>query len=55
MNVTLENARYFDPKRNSQRFDSFFVQNRLIRFVQIPKEINIRESLKQRFDPSFRG
>ena len=55
MNVTLEEARYYDPRRNSQKFDSFFVQNRLIRFVQIPQNIDIKEGLRQRFDPAARG
>ena len=55
MNVTLEEARYYDPRRNSHRFDSFFVQNRLIRFVQIPSEIDVKKEMRLKYDPETRG
>ncbi len=31
MNVVLNDVSFVDPARNSQRFEHFFVQNRLIR------------------------
>ena len=50
-NVTLKNARFTDPCGNRKRFDDFFVQQRLIRGVQIPTTIDIREAMKKSVEP----
>jgi len=47
MNVTLEKAEFTDPCGNRRNFDQFFVQQRLIRCVQIPTKLDIREALKK--------
>ena len=46
-NVTLEKAEFTDPCGNRRNFDQFFVQQRLIRCVQIPTMLDIREALKK--------
>ena len=46
-NVTLEMVKFTDPCGNRKKFDQFFVQQRLIRCVQIPTTIDIREALKK--------
>ena len=51
MNVTLENSVFCDPCGNRRKFDNFFVQNRLIRFVQIPRTIDLRAALVRTFAP----
>ena len=51
MNVTLENVIFCDACGNRRKFDSFFVQNRLIRFVQIPKKIDLKSALSKAFAP----
>merc|ERR1711915_134080 len=45
MNVTLEDAEMIDPSGAKLNFSSFFVQNRLIRYVQIPEYLDIRTLL----------
>jgi hypothetical protein len=55
MNVTLREARFTDASRNSRRFESFFVQNRLVRAVQIPAQIDVARELDRMFDPAARG
>ena len=56
MNVTLSNATLVDPARTvSARLDSIMVQNRLIRFAQIPAEIDVKAELQRRFGPKQRG
>ena len=47
MNITLQMAEFVDPRGLRKRFDVFFVPCRLIRFVQIPPEIDIRKGLKK--------
>jgi len=43
----LENARLIDPSGNQQKFDNFFVQNRLIRYVQLPESLDVGEFLNK--------
>ena len=47
MNVTFEKSLFCDPAGNRKKFDNFFVQNRLIRYVQIPVSIDLRSSLEK--------
>ena len=47
MNVTFEKSLFCDPAGNRRKFDNFFVQNRLIRYVQIPVTIDLRSSLEK--------
>lgn len=55
MNVTLKDARLVDASRRRGNFSHFFVQNRLVRFVQIPTEIDLRAEIIKKFDPKPRG
>ena len=52
--MTLEKVRFTDPCGNRRNFDEFFVQQRLIRGVQIPSKIDIREALKKSVEPPKR-
>ena len=47
MNITLEKATFTDPSGQRRTFDQFFVQERLVRYVQIPSQIDIRQALIQ--------
>ena len=49
MNVTLREAVFVDPTGRTKKFESFFVPCRLIRYVQIPTEIDIKAAIKRRF------
>ena len=49
MNTTLREAEFCDPLGQRRRFDIFFVPKRLIRYVQIPTEIDIKKSLEKLF------
>ena len=53
-NVILEKVKFTDPCGNRRNFDQFFVQERLIRCVQIPTTIDIREALKKSVLPNKR-
>lgn len=56
MNTTLREAEFCDPLGQRRRFDIFFVPKRLIRYVQIPTEIDIKKSLEKLFEsPPGRG
>jgi len=55
MNVTLSEAFLVDPSRRSRRLDSLFVQNRHIRFVQLPPNIDILQVLKNRYGEHGEG
>lgn len=55
MNVTMKEVDYFDPMRRKKRFDCFFVQNRLIRWVQIPTEIDMKKALHNMFNKENKG
>ncbi len=54
MNVTMREVRLVDASRRSQRFDHFFVQNRLVRLVQIPSEVDVKRELRRMYDPEFK-
>lgn len=54
MNVTLEKAKFTDPCGNRRTFDQFYVQCRLIRGVQIPSRIDMRQALVQSVQPRSR-
>lgn len=47
MNVTMKKVLFVDPCGNKRKFEEFFVQNRLIRFVQIPSVIDLRQAVSQ--------
>ena len=49
MNVTLENVVFQDPGGVKQKFEVFFAPNRLIRYVQIPPQIDIKKELEKLF------
>ena len=46
MNVTMKKVLFVDPCGNKRKFEEFFVQNRLIRIVQIPSVIDLRQALQ---------
>ena len=52
--MILEKVKFTDPCGNRRNFDQFFVQERLIRCVQIPTNIDIREALKKSVLPNKR-
>eukprot|EP00088_Acartia_fossae_P016073 TRINITY_DN18968_c0_g1_i1.p1 TRINITY_DN18968_c0_g1~~TRINITY_DN18968_c0_g1_i1.p1 ORF type:complete len:156 (-),score=25.39 TRINITY_DN18968_c0_g1_i1:169-636(-) len=52
MNVKLEAATMLDPAGNTINFDNFYVQNKLVRYVQIPENIDIKQALIQLTEPS---
>ena len=52
MNVTMKKVLFVDPCGNKKQFEDFFVQNRLIRFVQIPSRIDLRKAMTQITDQS---
>jgi len=47
MNISMEDVLFTDALGQKSKFDSFFVQNRLVRYVQIPKHVNIQQSLEE--------
>ena len=49
MNTTLREAEFCDPMGFRRKFDVFFVPKRLIRYVQIPTEIDIKSSMEKMF------
>ena len=73
MNISMEDVLFTDALGQKSKFDSFFVQNRLVRYdkcvfvidsnassryfryVQIPKHINIQQSLEEACKPQGRG
>lgn len=52
MNVTLEDVIFTTPSGIKQKFNMFFAPNRLIRYVQIPPEIDIKKGLVKLLDKS---
>ena len=50
MNVTLEDVIFTTPSGMKQKFSMFFAPNRLIRYVQIPPEIDIKKGLARLLD-----
>ena len=68
MNISMEDVLFTDALGQKSKFDSFFVQNRLVRYdtcvfviesfkslpdryVQIPKHVNIQQSLEEVCQP----
>jgi hypothetical protein len=49
MNVTMREVQFVDPTGREKKFDHFFVPCRLIRYVQIPTEVDIRGAIKKQF------
>ena len=49
MNVTMREVIFVDPTGRQKKFDHFFVPCRLIRYVQIPTEIDIRKAIQRKF------
>ena len=49
MNTTIGEAEFCDPLGFRRRFDVFFVPKRLIRYVQIPTDIDIKDSMEKLF------
>ena len=49
MNTTLREAEFCDPMGHRRGFTVFFVPKRLIRYVQIPAEIDVKTSLEKLF------
>jgi hypothetical protein len=49
MNTTLQEAEFCDPMGHRRKFDVFFVPKRLIRYVQIPTEIDVKTALEKLF------
>lgn len=55
MNMSFEQATFTDPRGQSRTFDQFFVQERLVRYVQIPTQIDIRQALAETAEPRKRS
>ena len=55
MNIMMENVLFTDAMGRKSKFESFFVQNRLVRYVQIPQHVNIQQSLEEAVQPLGRG
>jgi len=47
MNLNLEEVEMVDPSGAHLTFPNFYVQNRLIRYVQIPSDVDLQEALQQ--------
>ena len=52
MNVTLQDVVFTTPSGIKQKFNMFFAPNRLIRYVQIPPEVDIKKGLARLLDKS---
>ena len=53
MNVTMREAKFVDATGRLKKFDHFFVPCRLIRYVQIPTEVDIQAAIKRKFGIFF--
>lgn len=49
MNVTMREVEFCDPSGRRKKFEHFFVPNRLVRYTQIPAQIDIKAALQKRF------
>ena len=49
MNVTMREVVFVDATGRSKKFENFFIPCRLIRYVQIPTEIDIKAAIRRRF------
>lgn len=54
MNVVMDDVEFVDPRRNRMKFSTFFVQNRLVRYIHIPKDIDIALELPKLVEPKKR-
>ena len=55
MNVTMAEVTFTDALGNKSKFDSFFAQSRLIRYVQIPSNVDIKQALHSFTEGMGRG
>merc|ERR1712059_125769 len=55
MNITMEDVTFTNALGGKSKFDSFFVQSRLIRYVQIPQAIDIKATLTSSMEGLGRG
>jgi len=46
MNITMEDVTFTDPWGARLQFESFFIQNRLIRYIQVPQSIDLRNAFE---------
>jgi len=46
MNITMEDVTFTDPRGARLHFESFFVQNRLIRYVQVPQSVDLKNAFE---------
>jgi len=46
MNITMEDVTFTDPRGTRLHFESFFVQNRLIRYIQVPQSVDLRNAFE---------
>lgn len=44
MNITMEDVTFTDPRGARLHFETFFVQNRLIRYIQVPQSVDLRNA-----------
>ena len=55
MNMTMAEVTFTDALGNKSKFDSFFAQSRLIRYVQIPSNVDIKQALHSFTEGMGRG
>jgi len=55
MNVLMADVTLTDPSGRTLKFSSFFVQSRLIRYIQIPPSMDIRTAIQQTVDQTAPG
>ncbi|XP_077977762.1 U7 snRNA-associated Sm-like protein LSm10 [Glandiceps talaboti] len=46
MNIYMSDVEFVDPKGSISKFADFFVQGKMVRFVQIPDDVNITDTIK---------
>ncbi|XP_013794732.1 U7 snRNA-associated Sm-like protein LSm10 [Limulus polyphemus] len=50
MNLTMTDVTLTTPNNEQQKYESFFVQGKQVRFVHIPDDINIVEAIKKQLN-----
>lgn len=55
MNISMSDAVFTDARGNKQKFPHFFVQSRLIRYVQIPPDVDMMKTLSEQVSMGERG
>merc|ERR1712240_452938 len=55
MNITMEDVTFTDSLGSKRKYESFFVKSRLIRYVQIPSSVDIKQALHSFTDGMGRG